>query len=228
MPFFGTDARKGLVRSAEFTHRETESEGRNACRRFGAGSLFPATSSDDWEASARTHGWARPPQQNKQADRPEAKSPASGARCVSTPPAPVRPSGAASLGGSLLPALLVSMIKYLVTFPLKQQDTAESDRGSIFPTELIIICCLRNWSERLRASGKRGGRWVFPAENGRAGRDPSVPVSPAGCFSVVFHARREKLDGGLGTGPRGLPPRRCASSPVSTPDLVSTRTLTVK
>lgn len=214
LPFFGTGACRGLVGDADSALTGRWTARRECGPPICAGSLFPAASSNDCEASARTHGWGRPPQQNKPTDRLAARWPASGARWVSDAPRP--PGCRLSLGWSLLPALLVSMIKYLMTFPLKQQETAESDSGSIFPIELIIICCLQNWSEQLRARGKRGGRWIFPQRVAGLGEMPLCPVSPAGCLSVVavFHAQCEKLDGGLGTGPRGWPPCRRASSPV--------------
>lgn len=58
--------------------------------------------------------------------------------------------------GLCLPCWYLSMIKYLVTFQLKQQDIPENNCGSIFSIGLIIICCLNNYKEQPMPHGKCG------------------------------------------------------------------------
>lgn len=66
--------------------------------------------------------------------------------------------------GLCLHCWYLSMIKYLVTFKLKQQDIPENNCGSIFSIGLIIICRLNNYKEQVMPHGKCGLDWIFSVQ----------------------------------------------------------------
>lgn len=105
--------------------------------------------------------------------------------------------------GFCLPCRCLSMIKYFLTFKLKQQDTPENSCGSIFSIELIIICCLNSYKEQQMPHGKCGDG-IFPGQTLRVRRDLSLflYIHPA-LFSS--HLPCEEVEGGIIKGSRFLP-----------------------
>lgn len=107
--------------------------------------------------------------------------------------------------GLCLPRWCLSMIKYLVTFKLKQQAISENNCGSIFSIGLIIICCLNNYKEQLIPHGKCGWDWIFSVQITRLEETFLCSYKFTQLCSPAPNLSCEKVEGGIIKGSRFLP-----------------------